>query len=66
MGEGVRRTDEGSPALTFYPLPRGEEITFARFCFANSLLVNPSAWIFKATVHVSPSPGGEDRGEDGR
>ena len=53
-------------ALTFYPLPRGEEITIGRCWFCERRSGQSSRWFFKATAHVSPSPWGEGRVEGGR
>jgi hypothetical protein len=53
-------------ALTFYPLPRGEEITIGRCWFCERRSGQSSRGVFKATAHVSPSPWGEGRDEGGR
>ena len=57
-------------ALTFYPLPRGEEITIAQSRFCERLPGQSSRAFFKETANDSPSPptgvGGEGRGEVAR
>ena len=57
-------------ALTFYPLPRGEEMAFGRFRFCGRLSSQSRRAFFKKTARVSPSPptgvGGEGRGEVAR
>ena len=54
-----------TPALTFYPLPRGEEMAVAGFGFAAYCRANSAAVNSKDAAHVSPSPWGEGRVEGG-
>jgi len=53
-------------ALTFNPLPRGEEMAVGRFRFYGRGPANPVTRILKWTEDDSPSPWGEGRDEGGR
>ena len=46
--------------------PQGEDKPQEVFCLADGRRTNPDAGISKNAGNVSPSPGGEGRGEDGR
>src|ERR1039457_3368369 len=54
-------------ALTFYPLPRGEEMTVGRFRFCGRLSGQSSRGFFKKTAPAfslsAPNGSGEGRGE---
>jgi len=48
------------------PLSQGEGITAMRFDYFGGQLGKLSRWFLRKPMNVSPSPGGEGRGEGGR